>query len=103
MTPAVSYFLDKGLNRVLADYPLARERLQILLTHERQSSSAPQLMAILHREVLAAIAKHISIDPDKVDIEMRHRETFSLLEINLEIPAILANVRHHQEGPQQAA
>ncbi len=66
--------------------PLARERLQILLTHERQSSSAPQLMAILHREVLAAIAKHISIDPDKVDIDIRHRDKVSFLEINLEIP-----------------
>jgi cell division topological specificity factor len=74
-----------------ASAPLARERLQILLTHERQSSCSPQLIAILHKEVLAAIAKHISIDPDKVDIDIRHKDNVSLLEINLEIPAGVAS------------
>ncbi|MDB5570661.1 MAG: cell division topological specificity factor MinE [Hyphomicrobiales bacterium] len=70
-----------------ATAPLARERLQILLTHERQSSCSPQLIAMIHKEVLAAIAKHIAIDPDKVDIDIRHKDKVSLLEINLEIPA----------------
>lgn len=79
--------------------PLARERLKILLTHERRSGSQ-ELVAVLHRAVLEAIAKHIDIDPDKVEVEMRHRETFSLLEINLEIPAI---VQAAPIKPQQAA
>ena len=90
--------------------PVAHERLKILLTHERRSGCSQELVATLHRAVLEAIAKHIDIDPDKVDIEMRHRETFSLLEINLEIPAIIARagaasrLRHGQAGsPQQAA
>ena len=79
--------------------PLARERLKILLTHERRSGSQ-ELVAVLHRAVLEAIAKHIDIDPDKVEVEMRHRETFSLLEINLEIPAI---VQAAVIKPKQAA
>jgi cell division topological specificity factor len=90
--------------------PLARERLKILLTHERGSGCSQELVANLHRAVLEAIAKHIDIDPDKVDIEIRHRETFSLLEINLEIPAIIAKAgadlrapNHQKENPQQAA
>ena len=79
--------------------PLARERLKILLTHERRSGSQ-ELVAVLHRAVLEAIAKHIDIDPDKVDIEIRHRDTFSLLEINLELPTI---VHGSALKPQQAA
>lgn len=76
--------------------PMARERLQILLTHERRSSGcSPQLVALLHREVLAAIAKHINIDPDKVEVDIRHRDKVSLLEINFEIPS--------QEARRQAA
>jgi cell division topological specificity factor len=74
--------------------PVARERLQILLTHERRSACSPQLIALLHREVLAAIAKHIAIDPDKLEVDVRHRDKVSLLEINLEIPG---------EGVQQKA
>lgn len=67
--------------------PVARERLQILLTHERESSCSPQLVALLHREMMAAIAKHIAIDADKLEVEIRHKGKVSLLEINLEIPS----------------
>ena len=66
---------------------VARERLQILLTHERRSGCSPELVALIHREVLAAIAKHVDIDPDKVEVEIQHRDKVSYLEINLEIPA----------------
>jgi cell division topological specificity factor len=66
---------------------VARERLQILLTHERRSDCSHELVALIHREVIAAIAKHVSIDPEKVEVEIRHREKMSFLEINLEIPA----------------
>lgn len=66
---------------------VARERLQILLTHERRSGCSQELVALIHREVLAAIAKHVAIDADKVEVDIQHRDTVSFLEINLEIPA----------------
>jgi cell division topological specificity factor len=66
---------------------VARERLQILLTHERRAGCSHELVALIHRDVMAAIAKHIDIDPDKVEVEIQHRDKVSLLEINLEIPA----------------
>lgn len=65
---------------------VARERLKILLTHERRSACSPELVALIHREVLAAIAKHVAIDPDKVAVEIRREDTMSFLEVNLEIP-----------------
>lgn len=67
--------------------PVARERLQILLAHERSSVCSSDLVAVLHKEVLAAISKHIEIDPDKVEIKMRQRDKVSLLEIDIEIDA----------------
>lgn len=69
--------------------PVARERLQILLAHERRSICNSNLIAILHKEVLAAVSKHIEVDPDKVEINMRQRDTVSLLEIDIEIDAPL--------------
>ena len=66
---------------------VARERLQILLTHERRSGSSQELVALIHREVIAAIAKHVNIDPDKVEVEIHYRDKVSFLEINLELPA----------------
>ena len=48
--------------------------------------------------MLEAIARHIAIDPDKVDIDVRHRDSVSLLEINLEIPALVAQAAPRGEG-----
>lgn len=78
--------LFKMFNRG-ASAPVARERLQILLAHERASVSSSNLIALLHQEVLAAVSKHIEIDPDKVDIKIRERDKVSLLEIDIEIEA----------------
>jgi len=65
--------------------PVARERLQILLAHERKSACDSDLIAILHKEVLDAISKHITIDPDKVDVSMHRRDLISVLEIDIAI------------------
>ncbi|MGW9232231.1 cell division topological specificity factor MinE [Pseudorhizobium sp. NPDC055634] len=65
--------------------PMARERLQVLLAHERSSSSS-DLVAVLREEILAVIAKHVDLDADRVKIKVDREETFSLLEIDVEIP-----------------
>jgi cell division topological specificity factor len=65
--------------------PVARERLQILLAHERNGGCSSDLIAVLHKEVLEAISKHVHVDPDKVDVKMHRREGMSLLEIDIEI------------------
>ncbi len=70
-----------------ATAPVARERLQILLAHERASVSNSNLVALLHKEVLAAISKHIEIDPDKVEVKLREGDNVSLLEIDMRISA----------------
>lgn len=65
--------------------PIARERLQILLAHERSSSSKPDLLAVLHKEVLAAISKHVAVEPDKVEVKVHRKDEMSVLEIGIEI------------------
>jgi cell division topological specificity factor len=73
------------LNR-RASAPVARERLQILLAHERASMGGDSnLVALLHKEVLAAVSKHIAIDPQRVEVNIRERDQVSLLEIDIEI------------------
>ena len=65
--------------------PLARERLQVLLAHERASSGS-DLVAILREEILGVIAKHVQIDSDRVHVKMDRDEHVSILEIDVEIP-----------------
>ena len=66
--------------------PVARERLQILLAHERKASGQPNLLNILREEILAVVAKHISLEPDRVHIKMDRGDPVSILEVDIEIP-----------------
>jgi cell division topological specificity factor len=67
--------------------PVARDRLQILLAHERASlGSNADLIAVLQEEILAVIARHVSVDRDKVQVKLDRGDSFSTLEIGVEIP-----------------
>jgi cell division topological specificity factor len=65
--------------------PVARERLQLLLAHER-SSPGSDLVSILREEILGVIAKHVQVDRDRVHVKMDHGEHVTILEIDVEIP-----------------
>jgi cell division topological specificity factor len=66
--------------------PVARDRLQVLLAHERALSGRADLAAVLHQEILAVIARHIPIDQDKVMVRLDRGERVSTLEIDIEMP-----------------
>ena len=66
--------------------PVARDRLQILLAHERALSGRPDLAAVLQKEILAVIARHIPIDQDKVVVRLDRGAQVSTLEIDIEMP-----------------
>jgi len=65
---------------------VARERLQILLAHERAASSHPDLLGILREEILAVIGRHVAFEPDKVLIKMDRGKFVSTLAVDIEIP-----------------
>jgi len=75
-----------NLFRRSATAPVARERLQILLAHERKTRGQPDLLNILREEILAVVAKHISLEPDKVQVRMDRVDPVSTLEVDIEIP-----------------
>lgn len=66
--------------------PVARDRLQVLLAHERALSGRPDLAAVLQKEILAVIARHIPIDQDKVVVRLDRGAQVSTLEIDIEMP-----------------
>ena len=66
--------------------PVARDRLQILLAHERTYAGQSDLVAVLREEILAVLAKHVKVDADKVQIKMERGGAVSTLEVDIEIP-----------------
>ena len=70
-----------------ATAPVARERLQILLAHERVALGPRDLLSILRDDLIATIARHIEIDPEKVTVKMDRDGAVSTLEIDVLIPS----------------
>jgi cell division topological specificity factor len=83
----VSLFRSRG------SAPVARERLQILLSHERASLGRRDLLSVLQEEILAAVARHVTVDQDNVRIQMDRGAEGSTLEIGVEIPHSVATTR----------
>jgi cell division topological specificity factor len=70
-----------------ATAPIARERLQILLAHERgMRGQQPDLLLMLREEILAAVSRHVALDPDKVIVRMERGKDISTLEVDVELP-----------------
>jgi cell division topological specificity factor len=90
----MSNLLEGGVNNLLSFFrrnrsaPVARERLQVLLAHERAMTGRSDLLATLQDEILAVIAKHFTIDRDKVQIKLDRGESVSTLEIDVEVPSM---------------
>ena len=69
-----------------ASAPVARERLQILLAHERGLLGQSDLLGTLREEILAVVSRHVVLDPDKVIVKMERGKTVSTLEVDIEVP-----------------
>jgi cell division topological specificity factor len=72
--------------RPISSAPVARERLQILLEYERNLVSQTDLIAVLREEILAVVGRHVTIDPDKVQISVDRGAKFSILAVDIQIP-----------------
>ena len=72
--------------RPVSSAPVARERLQILFEYERNLVSQTDLIAVLREEILAVVGRHVTIDPDKVQIRVDRRAELSILAVGIQIP-----------------
>ena len=66
---------------------IARERLQIVLAHERAGRESPDFLPRLQRELLAVVAKYIAVKEDMIRVSLGKAGKASVLEINVEMPA----------------
>lgn len=67
---------------------VAKERLQIILAHERAGRSAvePDYLPALQRELVAVIGKYIRIDPNDIKVQLERQDNLDVLEVKIELP-----------------
>src|SRR5262249_50076393 len=64
---------------------IARERLKIVLAHERASREAPDFLPVMQKELLDVIGRYVEIRSDMIRVNLGRSGDTSLLEINVEI------------------
>lgn len=65
---------------------IARERLQIIVAHERGKRDQPDYLPQLQQEILDVIRKYVPVGQDQVHVQLDKNEDCSILELNITLP-----------------
>lgn len=66
----------------------AKERLQIVVSHQRANNgNKPDYLPQLHKELLDVVSKYTHIDRERIQVELQNEGDFSVLELNITIPS----------------
>jgi cell division topological specificity factor len=69
---------------------VAKERLQIILAHERsgRSPAEPDYLPALQRDLVAVISKYVKIDPQHLKVNLERQDNLEVLEVKIELPEV---------------
>ncbi len=65
---------------------IAKERLQIIVAHERGKREQPDYLPQLQQEILDVIRKYVNVGQDHVHVQLDKNEDCSILELNITLP-----------------
>jgi cell division topological specificity factor len=80
----VKDFIDKLLGRQTSSASTAKQRLQLVLAHDR-SDLNPELLAQMRREILEVVARYVEIDIEGGDVSLETEDRMTALVANLPI------------------
>lgn len=64
----------------------AKERLQIVVAHQRAARNQPDFLPEMQKEIIAVIQKYVNIETDQVSVQMDSSDDCSVLELNVTLP-----------------
>ena len=70
---------------------VAKERLQIILAHERGRDDSPDYLPQLQKELIAVISKYVKISPEDITVHLERQDSLEVLEVKIEIPPAAAS------------
>ncbi|GAB4265479.1 MAG: cell division topological specificity factor MinE [Deferrisomatales bacterium] len=73
---------------------VAKERLKIIVAHERSQRNSPHYLPRLQEDLLEVIRRYVQVDPDDIRVSFDHRQgSREVLEINVVLPEPVARAR----------
>ena len=66
---------------------VAKERLQLIIAHERSGQTSKQdFLPDLQKELIAVISKYVSINPEDIKVSLEKQGNYEVLEVNIVLP-----------------
>ena len=66
---------------------VAKERLQLIIAHERNGQTSKQdFLPDLQQELVAVISKYVSINPQDIKVSLEKQGNYEVLEVNIVLP-----------------
>lgn len=66
---------------------VARERLQIVVSHQRTDEGDVDFLPQLRHELLTVICRYVKVDKDQVNVQLQRAGSCSVLELNVTLPS----------------
>lgn len=79
----LNYFARRRSNDTAT---IAKERLQVIVAHERGKRSQPDYLPALQKEILEVIKKYVDIDLSDIEVQLENQDNCSVLELNVTLP-----------------
>lgn len=65
---------------------VAKERLQILVAHERSERNKPSYLPLMQQELLDVVRKYVNVDQDAITVNVEKDDQHEILELNIVLP-----------------
>ncbi|HSD43277.1 MAG TPA: cell division topological specificity factor MinE [Burkholderiales bacterium] len=65
---------------------VAKERLSIILAHERAQRSGKDFISALKEELIAVICKYTAVDKDALQVTLDRRDSIDVLKVDVVLP-----------------
>lgn len=65
---------------------VAKERLQLIIAHERNGAAPADYLPALQRELVAVISKYMKISDEDIKVSLERQDNLEVLEVKIEIP-----------------
>ncbi len=79
-------FFEYFTRKKASSASIAKERLQIIVAHERNKLKQPDYLPALQRDIMEVIRKYVDIDMEQVEVQLENNGTCAVLELNVTLP-----------------
>lgn len=79
-------FFDYFSRKKYDSASIAKERLQVIVAHERNKRNQPDYLPALQKDIMEVIKKYVEIDIDNIEVQLDNHGNYAVLELNVTLP-----------------